>query len=47
MLGTHYSSLSELLVNDAKTILQKENPSNQGNITWKIAMNRASYISAI
>ena len=32
MLGTHYSCLSQVLVNDAKTVLGKENPSNQGNI---------------
>ena len=33
MLGTHYSCLSQVLVNDAKTALEQENPSNQGNIS--------------
>ena len=35
MLGTHYGCLSEILVHEAKSILQHQNTSSQGNISRK------------
>ena len=35
MLGTHYGSLSKILVHEAQSILQHQNTSSQGNINRK------------